>query len=346
MDFAPYALDALYELAVKSTRILRTDDAKAYVGIAMDLEKAFKFIVPSPTSLNVKVTESALPFMRLPYPVCAFEYVIDNPATEGLVGLETQASSKRIALAYDLEAPTPFILAGKQAGYIQPKARGIAVISIYYIDAMKRWMPSIGFGVFDVNDMITRAEVKNFYLQGKSFKECPKEIDHDLLLGNDVTYYAFGSYPLTHDARYDIARGGEVGRMMRMNIANDVTEELAMAMRVALMLNAKNLKIVQAIEAPAALNKKRKAKNRSVFYDYHTIDIFLTPDGTRVQRKKVNSSNLKYKLFRSNSGLHAVIGHFKTRKTGIYWWNSFARGSSKHGVIKKDYHVQKEKPRA
>lgn len=36
---------------------------------------------------------------------------------------------------------------------------------------------------------------------------------------------------------------------------------------------------------------------------------------------------------------HFVRGHFKTRRTGIFFWHPHARGSFERGVIKKDYEV-------
>jgi hypothetical protein len=36
---------------------------------------------------------------------------------------------------------------------------------------------------------------------------------------------------------------------------------------------------------------------------------------------------------------HFVKGHFKIRKTGVFWWNVYARGSVKHGFVDKDYEV-------
>jgi hypothetical protein len=38
--------------------------------------------------------------------------------------------------------------------------------------------------------------------------------------------------------------------------------------------------------------------------------------------------------------LHFVRGHFKKRKTGLFWWGMYARGSGKHGFVHKDYEVE------
>jgi hypothetical protein len=36
---------------------------------------------------------------------------------------------------------------------------------------------------------------------------------------------------------------------------------------------------------------------------------------------------------------HFVSGHFKHRKSGLFWWSMHARGSMKHGAVDKDYLV-------
>jgi hypothetical protein len=39
---------------------------------------------------------------------------------------------------------------------------------------------------------------------------------------------------------------------------------------------------------------------------------------------------------------HLVRGHFKIRKTGVYWWAPFLRGDARHGTIKRhEYEVVK-----
>jgi hypothetical protein len=37
--------------------------------------------------------------------------------------------------------------------------------------------------------------------------------------------------------------------------------------------------------------------------------------------------------------LHFVSGHFKVRKSGVFWWNMHARGMGAKGFIDKDYEV-------
>lgn len=37
---------------------------------------------------------------------------------------------------------------------------------------------------------------------------------------------------------------------------------------------------------------------------------------------------------RNSPRLHAVRGHFKVRKHGVYWWSDFMRGDPRRGSIR------------
>ena len=41
---------------------------------------------------------------------------------------------------------------------------------------------------------------------------------------------------------------------------------------------------------------------------------------------------------------HYVRGHFKQRKTGLFFWSHHARGSIEHGTVMKDYELERMKP--
>jgi hypothetical protein len=38
---------------------------------------------------------------------------------------------------------------------------------------------------------------------------------------------------------------------------------------------------------------------------------------------------------------HYVRGHFKARKTGVFFWSAYRRGSEKLGCIHKDYALRR-----
>jgi len=71
------------------------------------------------------------------------------------------------------------------------------------------------------------------------------------------------------------------------------------------------------------------------------------PHGQLVKHHSVSLKISRVQMHRMGIGdgatlqqrLHAVRGHWKIRKTGVYWWNDFMRGDAARGTITKDYTV-------
>ena len=57
----------------------------------------------------------------------------------------------------------------------------------------------------------------------------------------------------------------------------------------------------------------------------------------RQQRRVGASSSTTYAPMRG----HFVSGHWKVRKTGIYFWRPFKRGDFGRGTVSKDYHLDR-----
>lgn len=345
MDFTPQAIEALRAMSVKldawkSSRALK--DSSVFKRMAEDLHAAAKFIVPPPDKLNIKVTEACMPFMRLPYPVCVFEYSINNPVATGVAAAATYSSSKRIALSYDLQSKSTMVDMLKRHGFVPMNAHGIAVISLYFVDSTKEWMPSCGIGVFNVDEHVVRDEKAHVYRHYGNSTAPKSSTSSSILLDNGETNLGFNVYPLIGAAVDDVLAGGTRAETIMSVMVNDVSEELAVAMRVAVMLNARNVNAVEAVPEPKMFNKKRMRLGRGVHYEYKTLDIFVA-GGARVHRK-LNADAFR-KLFdvAKTKGFHSVMGHFKTRSSGVYWWNSFLRGDPVHGTINKEYSVKEKK---
>ena len=95
-----------------------------------------------------------------------------------------------------------------------------------------------------------------------------------------------------------------------------------MLQSVILLLNSRNMTAAQAVPAPERLNRQRARKGRAPLLDYTTIRIKLSR--SLAQRAGADSE-------RSAARLHVVSGHFKVRKSGIFWWSDHARGESDPG---------------
>jgi hypothetical protein len=120
----------------------------------------------------------------------------------------------------------------------------------------------------------------------------------------------------------------------------DSSYEVGVALSALACLNARNVKAID-IAAPAALNKKRAKTGKTPFFEYKVLDIFLGDNVRNVQSgsgKRVRAAVDNW--IKTCKKLHAVRGHFKVRKTGIFWWSNFYRGRQSQGEIVKDYEVK------
>jgi hypothetical protein len=106
----------------------------------------------------------------------------------------------------------------------------------------------------------------------------------------------------------------------------DITGEPGMLQSVILLLNSRNMTATQPVPAPERLNRQRARKGREPLLDYSTIRIKLS----RSMTMRAGSAGE-----RASSRFHVVSGHFKVRKSGVYWWNDFTRGDPSQGVVKR-----------
>ena len=281
-------------------------DSKTPLALASNiLVKAEKFIVPSPNRFRIKVTENSRPWLRMPYPIMAIEYEMDKEIlreTSKLTNVETYKSSKRIALAIDItKHRPPWLLLNPDMD------RGIIVTSFYTLDNDPNWQIAIGFLWFD-----TTAETE--LLVDDNHYSC---MVSPVLYSRNVAGYV-----------YDRSRG-----MTFELIQNDVAEELAATLKTLALLNAKNTNTI-TLPVSEKLNRKR-IKNRKVpFFEYKTVDIFLDPSQ---QGKRIRPQDIARAV--ASRKLGTVRGHFKCRKTGIFWWSDHMRGSSAQGEVNKTYRI-------
>jgi hypothetical protein len=84
-----------------------------------------------------------------------------------------------------------------------------------------------------------------------------------------------------------------------------------------ILMNCRNAVEQEYVEAPAKLNKARRAKGRPEIGPYHIVKLKLRPKKKRIYEDRGFSG------VSMAGGL--VVGHFKVRKTGVFWWSPFLR---------------------
>ena len=111
----------------------------------------------------------------------------------------------------------------------------------------------------------------------------------------------------------------------------DIEGEPPMAETIIAMMNSRNQPIEHRAVDLAGLNKARAKRGRALFLPYRTTHLRLSQAQGRAFRAGL--------LSREDAGLHSVRGHFKVRKTGIYWWSPFYRGDPTRPLHRQEYEV-------
>lgn len=96
------------------------------------------------------------------------------------------------------------------------------------------------------------------------------------------------------------------------------------------LINCPNLSEIKEIDLAVSGKRNRKPIVPS------TIQRRVTVKLSRVQQRRAGEDGVH-----AHMRLHTVRGHFKVRKTGIYWWSDFWRGDSNSGLVEKIYDVRK-----
>lgn len=120
-------------------------------------------------------------------------------------------------------------------------------------------------------------------------------------------------------------------QMFGERIQIDAQRELSVFLGTLMLLNTPN-----GLEAtdPALhkLNKSRTQSGKPPLLTHKLLSLKLT----RVRTAALRAQGLSDSAIRA----HLVRGHFKIRRTGVFWWNPFIRGDARRGLVTKDYRVR------
>jgi hypothetical protein len=117
-------------------------------------------------------------------------------------------------------------------------------------------------------------------------------------------------------------------KMDRVGLDDAVISYLSMLrplVGMLILLNSKNCVSINDCTPPAALNKARVKRGKLPLISYRTVKINLG-------RRDIREASAQ-KMSESEIRRHLVRGHFKIRKTGVYWWRNHIRGVAAAGVV-------------
>jgi hypothetical protein len=97
------------------------------------------------------------------------------------------------------------------------------------------------------------------------------------------------------------------------------------------LLNCRNVHQTEYVDH-TQFNKKRASRGKPPLLSYHIVKIHAH----HIQRATGNSQSTDHRALRQ----HFVIGHFKNRRTGLFFWRPFTRGDRSRGRVMKDYEME------
>jgi hypothetical protein len=97
------------------------------------------------------------------------------------------------------------------------------------------------------------------------------------------------------------------------------------------MLNSRNPCLEHNKADLSRLNKSRVKRGRAPFLDHVETRLALS----RSQANRARAAGLT----REQARQHLCRGHFKIRKTGVYWWRPFLRGDPRRPVGRNEYAI-------
>jgi hypothetical protein len=107
--------------------------------------------------------------------------------------------------------------------------------------------------------------------------------------------------------------------------------EIRFMVAVLGLLNTRNVVEIEAVDKTAH-NKKRKKQKKPALFSHKIL---------KVRRQLlVRSGGTSDSGDHRNLRRHFVMGHFKHRKTGLFYWSFHMRGKLEHGAVEKDYEVE------
>lgn len=112
---------------------------------------------------------------------------------------------------------------------------------------------------------------------------------------------------------------------------NDIEAEPDILRCVLMMLNSRNLTETRPGPDLAKINKARAKGGKPPLLPYSTIRISLS---RALHRRAAGGATGAPDGVRA----HIVRGHFKVRKTGVFWWAPFMRGDPARGTVARKAH--------
>jgi len=109
-----------------------------------------------------------------------------------------------------------------------------------------------------------------------------------------------------------------------------INNELPYLQIILALICSSGLRTLEAIDPPPKQQRARARRGRLPMLSHHVVKIRIGDRQAARASAEGAGSPLRY---------HMCRGHWKIRKTGVFFWRSFWRGDAALGTIEKDYEV-------
>lgn len=161
------------------------------------------------------------------------------------------------------------------------------------------------------NPDITKAQLDALWVYQSGMQMRPSSLADDMFL-------ELASLPL------------DKAKTIVMSNIQDMADELFFVASVLIMMNARNCVSTQPIDR-SVLNKSRAKSGKKPLLSFTEIKL----DMTRVQARRSAEPGVDG----DRRAWHFCRGHFKVRRSGVYWWGAHWRGDPTAGRVKSSYRV-------
>jgi hypothetical protein len=285
------------------------------------VEAVVNLIHSKPSSLF----EAAAQFTRLPFDVCWIEW----PTPDIAPLLSTQLRTKRTgALLHKVFRPETFSMITAWSYTKEALQQETSKLNdpVYKLDSigMSELCAEVNF---DLRAKPGGFQVKNLWEPPKD----PRETTAAHALENRIGFYVQGEQHKDESCAEQSRRltfenmTRFYGREFAESKLCDVAQEVKPVIGMLILLNSKNCVSTARVEPPPKLNKARVKRGALPFVSYTTVNINLgRRDARQASAYGVSAEEIRQ---------HLVRGHFKIRKTGVYWWRNHIRGLAAAGAV-------------
>jgi hypothetical protein len=362
MNLADYIVAApgtVFDLFKSMTNLASTIRHAERFEMSDDVVKACAQLVDSKPSTLL----AALPMCRLPYNTMWIEYrgginaerntrdasapiplrqgfLIESDGS-GQVGCSTLAWIHREKLEIDCpEAPftTPFAVYfdWRPDGDVRDVVREAhekmlekypaGSIDRLLLERTIRWIEGIFLSTS------TAEETSRFFMLRSGWQEFADNQTEIEAMRRSETHMAAGISPHGADLLIGTMAAGAFNdpkevRKMLQNWLSDIQGEGVFMECFLAMLNSRNVIKNEAIDL-SRLNKARKKRGKSPLLNYTKTKIVLS----KARSNAASAQGIDHETARQ----HLVRGHFKIRRTGVFWWSPFIRGDIRKGTVERE----------